>query len=128
MLRKFLIAAGTAALLPLSAPPAAWADAQELSADELMEQVEWLQVQMSSLLQQIEQLKSQSGDAAAKADTAAMKADDLEERTAYLEEDVEDLDDRLMGPERHTALDKIRFGGDCGRRVVLRILPHWNAP
>jgi hypothetical protein len=112
MLRKFLITTAAAAVLPLSAPTAAWADSQTLTADELMQQVEWLQVQMSTLLQQIEQIKTQSGEASSTANTAAKKADDLEERTAYLEDDVEDLDDRLMGPERHTALDSIRFSGD----------------
>ena len=112
MLRKTLVTAAAAIALPLSIPATAWADSPEASVDEMMQQVEWLQVQMSSLLQQIEALKNESAAAAAKADAAAGKTADLEERTAYLEDDVEDLDDRLIVPERHSALDRVLFTGD----------------
>ena len=112
MLRKTLTTLAMALVLPFSAPGPAWADSPDPTVDEMMQQVEWLQVQMTSLLQQIEGLKQESSDAATKADEAAGKAEDLEERTAYLEDDVEDLDDRLMVPERHAALDRVKFTGD----------------
>lgn len=118
MLRKIFVTAAAALVLPLSMPTGtAWADDAALTAEELMQQVEWLQVQMSTLLSQIEDLKTESGEAATKADEASHKADDLEGRTAYLEEDVEDLDDRLMKPERHAALDRIRFSGEFRTQV-----------
>jgi len=104
MLRKLLITTAAAIALPLSAP-SAWADSSELTVDELMQQVEWLQVQMSTLLKQVDEMKGETV-------ATAEKTDELAERTDYLEEDVEDLDDRLMVPERHAALDTIRFGGD----------------
>lgn len=43
MLRKILISTAAATAVALSAP-AAWADSSELTVDELMQQVEWLQV------------------------------------------------------------------------------------
>lgn len=104
MLRKILISTAAATAVALSAP-AAWADTSELTVDELMQQVEWLQVQMSTLLKQVDEMK---GETAATTE----KTEELAERTDYLEEDVEDLDDRLIKPERHAALDAISFGGD----------------
>lgn len=104
MLRKIFISTAAATAVALSAP-AAWADTSELTVDELMQQVEWLQVQMSTLLKQVDEMK---GETAATAE----KTEELAERTGYLEEDVEDLDDRMIGPEKHAVLDAIRFGGD----------------
>ena len=105
MLRKLLITTAAAIALPLSAP-SAWADSSELTVDELMQQVEWLQVQMSTLLKQVDEMKGETV-------ATAEKTDELAERTDYLEEDVEDLDDRLIGAGAATAaLDAIRFGGD----------------
>ncbi|MGB5209765.1 MAG: DUF3373 family protein [Gammaproteobacteria bacterium] len=104
MLRKILITTAAAVVLPLSAPTA-WADSSELTVDELMQQVEWLQVQMSTLLKQVDEMKGENT-------ATAKKTEDLEERTEYLEDDVEDIDDRLMGPERHAALDRVLFTGD----------------
>ena len=112
MLRKTLTTLVTALVLPLSAPGPAWADSPDPTVDEMMQQVEWLQVQMTSLLQQIESIKQESDEAAAQAAAAAGATADLEERTTYLEEDVEDLDDRLMVPERHAGLDRVLFTGD----------------
>ena len=71
MLRNTLTTLVTALVLPLSAPGPAWADSPDPTVDEMMQQVEWLQVQMTSLLQQIESIKQESDDAAAQAAAAA---------------------------------------------------------
>ncbi len=106
MLRKIFVATIAAIVVPLSMPQGtAWADDAALTAEELMQQVEWLQVQMTTLMKQIRDL--QEGN-----EQTTAKTEDLEERTAYLEDDVEDIDDRLMIPERHAALDRVKFTGD----------------
>ncbi len=57
------------------------------------------------VLQKLETLKQEVADLEARVSEAG-------ENSVYLEEEIEDLDDRIMKPERHTALDRIEFSGD----------------
>ncbi len=102
MLRKISITVAAAALVALVGLPDN-AHAQQPSVNELSKQVEALQAQLSGVLQQLETIQKQS--------------DQTAEETTVLIEDMEDMDDRVMKPERHSALDKIRLSGSFRTQV-----------
>ncbi|MDH3894678.1 MAG: hypothetical protein OES78_08990, partial [Chromatiales bacterium] len=99
MLRKSIFTAVAALAVIMGAPPsAAWADSEQLSVEELTQQVEAMQAQMAVLMQRLEAMQQEG--------------EDLREETTVLTEDMEDMDDRMMVAERHAVLDKVRFSGD----------------
>ncbi len=105
MLRKITTGAAAALLVSFAGSPALYADEAQPTVDELMVQIEWMQSQMATLLEQVRDIQAEN-DALA-ADTTALKDD-----TAYLEEEVEILDDRMMVAEKHAILDKVRMSGE----------------
>jgi hypothetical protein len=66
--------------------------------ENLQQQLEAMQQQMHVLMSQIKTLQTQQAKTA--------------EDTDYTVEEVEDLDDRLTLPEKHSVLDAISFSGD----------------
>src|SRR5210317_1273189 len=104
MLRKSIFTAVAALAVIMGAPPsAAWADSEQLSVEELTQQVEAMQAQMAVLMQRLEAMQQEG--------------EDLREETTVLTEDMEDMDDRMMVAERHAVLDKVRFSGDFRTQV-----------
>ena len=80
--------------------PAALQAATDADA-EIRDQIEALKVQAEELEKRLN---------ASEAEAKAAKA--VAEDTEYMQEDVDDLDKRLMKVERHSALDAIEWGGD----------------
>ena len=105
MLRKIATGAAAALLVSFAGSPALHADEAEPTVDELMVQIEWMQAQMATLLEQVRDIQAENEALAV--DTSALKDD-----TAYLEEEVEILDDRVMVAEKHAILDKVRMSGE----------------
>ena len=78
------------------------------TVEELSAQLELLQSQMAAMQQELQELRSkEAGPVHISSDYG-----DLKEEVVLLREDVDDLDYRLMEPERHAALDRIRWKGD----------------
>ena len=98
------VAAAVATLsLPLSV--------QGATVDELSAQLQAMQSEMMSMQKEIKTLREKE---AGRTGLVVVETDygDLQEEVMVLREDVDDLDDRLMEPERHAALDRIEWGGD----------------
>ncbi|MEP5763769.1 MAG: DUF3373 family protein [Halieaceae bacterium] len=105
------IAAGAAAL---TLAPVLQAN----TVEELSAQLQAMQAQMMAMQAELVELKS--GEKKPRY-TNVQERDygelqeqviGLREDVDYLSEDVDDMDDRLMAPERHAVLDNIRWGGD----------------
>jgi hypothetical protein len=81
------------------------------SVDDLSAQLQAMQSQMMEMQKELQSLREKD---AARAGIVVVENDygALQEEVMYLREDVDDLDDRLMEPERHAALDRIEWGGD----------------
>ena len=79
--------------------------------DEMSAQLQAMQSQMMEMLIERKYLREKD---AARSDIVVVESEygALQEEVMYLREDVDDLDDRLMEPERHAALDRIEWGGD----------------
>jgi hypothetical protein len=96
-------AAVTALVLPLGA--------QGATVEELSGQLEAMQAQMMQMSKELQELREKDA-ASSKFDVVETDYGELKEEVLILREDVDDLDDRLMEPEKHAALDGIRWGGD----------------
>jgi hypothetical protein len=101
--KSIFTAAAALAVILAAAPPAAWADTEELTMEELTQQVEAMQAQMAVLMQRLEAMQKEG--------------EDIREETTVLTEDMEDMDDRMMVAERHAVLDKVRLSGDFRTQV-----------
>jgi hypothetical protein len=106
MTRKKLSIAVAAALAALTLPTAYGATVEELSR-----QMEMMQAQMREMQTELQELRAKDA-ARSQFDVVENDYGDLKEEVMYLREDVDDLDDRLMEPEKHAALDGLRWGGD----------------
>lgn len=100
MLKNSIRAALAATVIPLAFAPALHAQpaADAPRAEALQQQLDTIQKQVKELLEQMKALETQQAGTA--------------EDTEYVLEEVESLDDRLMGPEKHSVLDAINFTGD----------------
>lgn len=103
---KITLAVGTviaAMALPLTS--------QAATVEELSAQLQAMQSQMMEMQQEIRTLREKE---ASRPELVVVDTDygDLQEEVMYLREDVDELDDRLMEPERHAALDRLEWGGD----------------
>ena len=84
---------------------------QGATVEELSAQLEAMQSQMMEMQKEIKTLREQE---ASSPEVVVVESDygDLQEEVMFLREDVDDIDERLMAPERHAALDRIEWGGD----------------
>jgi uncharacterized coiled-coil protein SlyX len=107
MKKRSLSLAVSAVVTALSLPLAA----QGATVEELSAQLEAMQAQMSAMQAELKVLREK--DAAASQFTV-VETDygELKEEVMVLREDVDDLDERLMEPEKHAALDGLNWGGD----------------
>lgn len=96
------------ALAALSGVPAA---SQGATVEELSAQLQAMQAQMGEMQKELQALREKD---AARSRFEVVETDygDLKEEVMYLREDVDDLDDRLMEPEKHAVLDGLTWGGD----------------
>lgn len=107
MKKSTISLAVAAAIATLSLP----LSVQGATVEELSAQLEAMQSEMMSMQREIKTLREKE---ASRAGLVVVENDygDLQEEVMVLREDVDDLDDRLMEPERHAALDRIEWGGD----------------
>lgn len=84
---------------------------QASTVEELSAQMAAMQKQMMAMQEELTELREKD---AAGNQFAVVEADygELKEEVMYLREDVDDIDDRLMAPEKHAALDGLTWGGD----------------
>jgi hypothetical protein len=84
---------------------------QGASVEELSAQLESMQSQMMEMQKEIKTLREKE---AGRPEVIVAEAEygELQEEVLFLREDVDDIDERLMAPERHAALDRIEWGGD----------------
>jgi outer membrane murein-binding lipoprotein Lpp len=96
-------AAVTGLVLPLAVSAA--------TVDELSAQLKAMQAQMLDMQKEIKELRAKD---ATRSQFEVVETDygDLKEEVMVLREDVDDLDDRLMEPEKHAAIDGITWGGE----------------
>ena len=98
------VAAAIAALtLPLSA--------QAATVEELSTQLQMMQSQMQQMQKELQDLRAKDAQRS-QIQVVDKEYGDLKEEVMFLREDVDDLDDRLMQPEKHAVLDGIEWGGD----------------
>ncbi len=97
-------AAVTALMLPAGFVQAA-------TVEELSAQMAAMQEQMSAMQSELKRLREKD---AASNQFVVVESEygELKEEVMYLREDVDDLDERLMAPEKHAALDGLTWGGD----------------
>ena len=93
----------TGLVLPLAAPAA--------TVDELAAQLEAMQAQMLDMQKEIKTLRAREA-ASPQVEVVETDYGELKEEVMVLREDVDDLDDRLMEPEKHAAIDRITWGGE----------------
>ncbi|MDX1733149.1 MAG: DUF3373 family protein [Halioglobus sp.] len=81
------------------------------TVEELSTQLEAMKAHMEKMQQELDALRAKE---AQKSDTAIADMDDaeLKEEVIVLREDVDELDERVMKPERHAAVDALEWGGD----------------
>lgn len=107
MKKSTMTLAVAAAVASLSVPMFA----QGATVEELSAQLEIMQTQMMAMQQEMKAMRAKEAS-----DTGVMVVEtdygELQEEVMVLREDVDDLDDRLMEPEKHAALDRIEWGGD----------------
>ncbi len=105
-----------AAVVAMALPVNGIASAQGPSVEELSAQMAAMQAQMAAMQTELKELRERD---AARSQFEVVTTDygDLEEEVMILREDVDDLDERLMAPEKHAALDGINWGGDFRAQV-----------
>lgn len=92
--------------------------ASAATIDELTAQIATMQAQMAAMQTELKQLKGEKAKPRALQVTETRYGDlqeqvlSLREDVDYLSEDMEDLDSRIMEPEKHAVLDSIQWGGD----------------
>ncbi len=92
------------------------------TVDELSRQLAAMQSEMQQMRQELTELRAREAARAQPATTAATTApttevaqvnlQELQEEVTVLREDLDDLDDRMIRPEKHAVLDGIEWGGD----------------
>lgn len=84
---------------------------QAATVEELSAQLQAMQSQMMEMQKEIKTLREKDAQGG---ELVIVETDygELQEEVMYLREDVDELDERLMEPERHAALDRIEWGGD----------------
>lgn len=110
MIKKKISLAVSSAVFAMSLPLAA----EAVTMEEMSAQLQAMQAQMQEMRQELEHLREKDAARGAGAEIVVVDAEygDLKEEVYFLREDVDDLDDRLMAPERHAAVDRIEWGGD----------------
>ena len=83
----------------------------KLGVDELAAQLEAMQAQMLDMQKEIKTLRAREA-ASPQVEVVETDYGELKEEVMVLREDVDDLDDRLMEPEKHAAIDRITWGGE----------------
>ena len=101
---------------------------QGATVDELSAQLEAMQAQMAAMQSELKELREKD---AARSQFEVVETDygELQEEVMVLREDVDDLDDRLMAPEKHAALDALTWGGDFrfqAHSIAAQIPDHVN--
>jgi hypothetical protein len=88
--------------------------AQGATVEELAAKLEAMQSQMMEMQTELKTMREKEAKRAETGEIVVVETDygDLQEEVLFLREDVDDLDERLMEPERHAALDRIEWGGD----------------
>jgi len=84
---------------------------QSATVDELSAQMEAMQTQMMAMQKELVELREKDA-ARNQFEVVETNYGELQEEVMFLREDVDDLDERLMAPEKHAALDGLRWGGD----------------
>lgn len=84
---------------------------QAATVEELSAQLEAMQAQMMDMQGELKDLRAKD-ESRNQFEVVSTDYGDLQEEVLVLREDVDDLDDRLMEPEKHAALDGLRWGGD----------------
>ena len=84
---------------------------QGATVDELSAQLKAMQSQMMNMQTELKDLRAKDA-ARPQIQVVNKEYGDLKEEVMFLREDVDDLDDRLMEPEKHAVLDGIEWGGD----------------
>ncbi|MFC1579213.1 DUF3373 family protein, partial [Pseudomonadota bacterium] len=107
-MQKTTISLAVAAALATLAMPLA---GQAATVEELSAQMQKMQAQMLAMQQELQELRAKDAQASS-IQVVNKEYGDLKEEVMYLREDVDDLDDRLMKPEKHAVLDGIEWGGD----------------
>ena len=88
--------------------------AQGATVEELAAKLEAMQSQMMEMQTELKTMREKEAKRAEPGEIVVVETDygDLQEEVMFLREDVDELDERLMEPERHAALDRIEWGGD----------------
>jgi DNA-binding protein YbaB len=107
MNRTIMSLATAAAVTGLSLP----ATVEGATVDELSAQLQAMQSQMMEMQSELKDLRAKDA-ARPQIQVVNKEYGDLKEEVMFLREDVDDLDDRLMEPEKHAVLDGIEWGGD----------------
>ncbi|MEP4149395.1 MAG: DUF3373 family protein [Halioglobus sp.] len=105
MRRTTLSLAVAAAVTALSMP------LQAATVEELGQQLQNMQTQMMDMQKELQVLREKDAQRN-QFEVVETEYGDLKEEVMVLREDVDDLDDRLMEPEKHAALDALTWGGD----------------
>jgi hypothetical protein len=105
-MKRTLISIAVASALAVSVAPALAQSNAELAA-----QVKLLTEQMAEMQKELNTLRA-SDASGNRFVVVENEYEDLKEEVLVLREDVDDLDDRLMEPEKHAALDALTWGGD----------------
>jgi hypothetical protein len=101
---KLALAVGTVSTFMATAPLVMGATVEELNA-----QLQAMQAQMMEMQKEMKVLRENQGG---KWVVTSEDYGEMQEEVAVLREDVDDMDDRLMEPEKHAVLDGIQWGGD----------------
>lgn len=113
-MNKSKMALAVSAITTLMAHPLA----QAATVDELSVQLQAMQAQMSAMQEELKTLRAKDAERSEKeakqSELVIFQSDygDLKEEVYVLREDVDELDDRLMAPEKHAAVDRLEWGGD----------------
>jgi hypothetical protein len=109
-MKKSKLSLAIAAIVATSALPIT---AHGGAMEDLSEQVDALSAQLKAVQAELRSLKEQqSGTATVPPAAEETEYGELVEEVVLLREDVDDLDERLMQPERHAAVDRLEWGGD----------------
>ncbi len=111
MKRTTISLAVGAAVAALAMPITGLAAAQDPTVEALSAQMAAMQAQMTAMQAELKELREKEA-ARNQFEVVATDYGELQEEVMILREDVDDLDDRMMAPEKHAALDGINWGGD----------------
>lgn len=106
-MKRRILSIAVASALAINMSPAIAQSNAELAA-----QVRLLTEQMMQMQKELEVLRERDAQNTGIVVVETEEYEGLKEEVLYLREDVDDLDDRLMEPEKHAALDGLRWGGD----------------